>query len=227
MVRGRRVLISDPSWISRSSGAAAGGRARDRRHGGIVDRGPRSGTSPASALAYLGLQPRVRQSGEQPASHGRITKAGSRRPAACWSRRPGRHRRRCSRGAGSTPCWAPRLLRRTIQREIEDQLSEKILFGEVEGGQIVVVDLVEPSPASGTIRAAAPARPESPRPVPRNAASRLVLAPDFQASSSFCMWIPDRAAIFAVLLHDHQREEIGSRVARRSEWTGGRRPNAM
>ncbi|MGH3824317.1 MAG: NDP-hexose 4-ketoreductase, partial [Pseudonocardiaceae bacterium] len=33
-----------------------------------------------------------------------------------------------------------RPLRRTIQREIEDQLSEKILFGEIESGQIVVVD---------------------------------------------------------------------------------------
>jgi len=34
-----------------------------------------------------------------------------------------------------------RPLRRTIQREIEDQLSEKILFGQVQPGQIVVVDV--------------------------------------------------------------------------------------
>ena len=34
-----------------------------------------------------------------------------------------------------------RPLRRTIQREIEDQLSEKILFGEIEPGQIVLVDV--------------------------------------------------------------------------------------
>ena len=33
-----------------------------------------------------------------------------------------------------------RPLRRTIQREIEDSLSEKILFGELRPGQIVVVD---------------------------------------------------------------------------------------
>jgi len=33
-----------------------------------------------------------------------------------------------------------RPLRRTIQREIEDALSEKILFGELRPGQIVVVD---------------------------------------------------------------------------------------
>jgi ATP-dependent Clp protease ATP-binding subunit ClpC len=32
-------------------------------------------------------------------------------------------------------------LRRTIQREIEDALSEKILFGELAAGQIVVVDV--------------------------------------------------------------------------------------
>ncbi|MGH3434430.1 MAG: ATP-dependent Clp protease ATP-binding subunit, partial [Thermocrispum sp.] len=34
-----------------------------------------------------------------------------------------------------------RPLRRTIQREIEDQLSEKILFGGIEAGQIVIVDV--------------------------------------------------------------------------------------
>src|SRR3954466_14250065 len=33
--------------------------------------------SPEKLVAYLGLNPRVRQSGGQPASHGRITKAGS------------------------------------------------------------------------------------------------------------------------------------------------------
>ena len=34
-----------------------------------------------------------------------------------------------------------RPLRRTIQREIEDTLSEKILFGELKAGEIVVVDV--------------------------------------------------------------------------------------
>jgi ATP-dependent Clp protease ATP-binding subunit ClpC len=42
---------------------------------------------------------------------------------------------------GFDPVLGARPLRRTIQREIEDQLSEKILFGEVEPGQIVVVDV--------------------------------------------------------------------------------------
>ncbi|MDQ1630474.1 MAG: ATP-dependent Clp protease ATP-binding subunit ClpC, partial [Frankiaceae bacterium] len=34
-----------------------------------------------------------------------------------------------------------RPLRRTIQRELEDALSEKILFGELTSNQIVVVDV--------------------------------------------------------------------------------------
>ncbi|WP_328302222.1 ATP-dependent Clp protease ATP-binding subunit [Actinomycetospora sp. NBC_00405] len=42
---------------------------------------------------------------------------------------------------GFDPVLGARPLRRTIQREIEDQLSEKILFGEIEGGQIVLVDV--------------------------------------------------------------------------------------
>ena len=33
-----------------------------------------------------------------------------------------------------------RPLRRTIQREIEDALSEKILFGEITAGEIITVD---------------------------------------------------------------------------------------
>ncbi|MEE1622084.1 ATP-dependent Clp protease ATP-binding subunit [Zafaria sp. Z1313] len=42
---------------------------------------------------------------------------------------------------GYDPAMGARPLRRTIQREIEDQLSEKILFGEVVTGQTVVVDV--------------------------------------------------------------------------------------
>ncbi|MGH3764970.1 MAG: ATP-dependent Clp protease ATP-binding subunit [Pseudonocardiaceae bacterium] len=42
---------------------------------------------------------------------------------------------------GFDPVLGARPLRRTIQREIEDQLSEKILFGEIAAGQIVVVDV--------------------------------------------------------------------------------------
>ncbi|MEV0462016.1 ATP-dependent Clp protease ATP-binding subunit [Nocardia tengchongensis] len=42
---------------------------------------------------------------------------------------------------GFDPVLGARPLRRTIQREIEDQLSEKILFGELGAGQIVVVDV--------------------------------------------------------------------------------------
>ncbi|GAA2005641.1 ATP-dependent Clp protease ATP-binding subunit [Nakamurella flavida] len=42
---------------------------------------------------------------------------------------------------GFDPVLGARPLRRTIQREIEDKLSEKILFDEVRAGQIIVVDV--------------------------------------------------------------------------------------
>jgi ATP-dependent Clp protease ATP-binding subunit ClpC len=42
---------------------------------------------------------------------------------------------------GYDPVLGARPLRRTIQREIEDILSEKILYGEFSAGQIVVVDV--------------------------------------------------------------------------------------
>ncbi|MFE3546511.1 ATP-dependent Clp protease ATP-binding subunit [Nocardia sp. NPDC059177] len=42
---------------------------------------------------------------------------------------------------GFDPVLGARPLRRTIQREIEDQLSEKILFGEIGAGQIITVDV--------------------------------------------------------------------------------------
>ena len=41
---------------------------------------------------------------------------------------------------GYDPVLGARPLRRTIQRSIEDALSEKILFGELKAGQIVIVD---------------------------------------------------------------------------------------
>src|SRR5690625_1455204 len=42
---------------------------------------------------------------------------------------------------GSDPVLGARPLRRTIQREIEDQLSEKILFEEIGAGQLITVDV--------------------------------------------------------------------------------------
>ena len=41
---------------------------------------------------------------------------------------------------GYDPVLGARPLRRTIQREIEDNLAEQILFGTLTAGQIVVVD---------------------------------------------------------------------------------------
>ncbi len=43
---------------------------------------------------------------------------------------------------GYDPVLGARPLRRTIQREIEDVLSEKILFGDVKPGEITLVDVV-------------------------------------------------------------------------------------
>ncbi len=42
---------------------------------------------------------------------------------------------------GYDPVLGARPLRRTIQREIEDVLSEKILFGDVKPGEITLVDV--------------------------------------------------------------------------------------
>ncbi|MCP3426724.1 ATP-dependent Clp protease ATP-binding subunit [Rothia sp. AR01] len=42
---------------------------------------------------------------------------------------------------GYDPAMGARPLRRTMQREIEDQLSERILFGEINGGEKITVDV--------------------------------------------------------------------------------------
>jgi ATP-dependent Clp protease ATP-binding subunit ClpC len=42
---------------------------------------------------------------------------------------------------GFDPVLGARPLRRTVQREIEDTLAEKMLYGEVGAGQIVLVDI--------------------------------------------------------------------------------------
>jgi ATP-dependent Clp protease ATP-binding subunit ClpC len=42
---------------------------------------------------------------------------------------------------GYDPVLGARPLRRTIQREIEDSLSEKILFGDIKAGEIIVIDV--------------------------------------------------------------------------------------
>jgi ATP-dependent Clp protease ATP-binding subunit ClpC len=58
---------------------------------------------------------------------------------------------------GYDPVLGARPLRRTIQREIEDMLSEKILYGELQAGQIVVVD-VEDDPDGAPSADGAPAK---------------------------------------------------------------------
>jgi ATP-dependent Clp protease ATP-binding subunit ClpC len=44
---------------------------------------------------------------------------------------------------GFDPVLGARPLRRALQRDIEDILAEKILFGELSAGQIVLVDVAE------------------------------------------------------------------------------------
>ncbi|AXE37858.1 ATP-dependent Clp protease ATP-binding subunit [Acidipropionibacterium virtanenii] len=58
---------------------------------------------------------------------------------------------------GFDPLMGARPLRRTIQRDVEDVLAEKILFGEVKPGQIVLVDVApegseQPFTFTGTAR---------------------------------------------------------------------------
>ena len=63
---------------------------------------------------------------------------------------------------GFDPVLGARPLRRTIQREIEDQLSEKILFGEIGAGQTILV-----TSKAGTARVSA-RTPSSPSPARRS-----------------------------------------------------------
>jgi ATP-dependent Clp protease ATP-binding subunit ClpC len=49
---------------------------------------------------------------------------------------------------GFDPVLGARPLRRTIQRDIEDNLAEKMLYGEVGPGQIVLVDVEGEGPTA-------------------------------------------------------------------------------
>ncbi|TCJ21640.1 AAA family ATPase, partial [Nocardioides jejuensis] len=49
---------------------------------------------------------------------------------------------------GFDPVLGARPLRRTVQREIEDILAEKLLFGEIGAGQIVLVDVEGEGPTA-------------------------------------------------------------------------------
>ena len=86
-----------------------------------------------------------------------------------------------------------RPLRRTIQREIEDALSEKILFGELRPGQIVVVDT-----ADGP-RTVARSSPSAARPSPKpyrtcRRSRRAILADGPTSAGSDRRTADDRAA---------------------------------
>ena len=65
---------------------------------------------------------------------------------------------------GYDPVLGARPLRRTIQRELEDVLSEKMLFGELKAGEIILVDVSDESDsATFTFKGAAKsAMPDTP-----------------------------------------------------------------
>jgi ATP-dependent Clp protease ATP-binding subunit ClpC len=72
---------------------------------------------------------------------------------------------------GYDPVLGARPLRRTIQREIEDSLSEKILFGELIPGQIVLVDTMVGEDGKEQFTFRGEAKPE---PVPDTRATETV-----------------------------------------------------
>jgi ATP-dependent Clp protease ATP-binding subunit ClpC len=67
---------------------------------------------------------------------------------------------------GYDPVLGARPLRRTIQREIEDNLSEKILFGELKAGQIVTVDVQGSGPQAQLTFTGVPKPDQVPGPPP-------------------------------------------------------------
>lgn len=69
--------------------------------------------SPDRLVSYMGLNPRVRQSGGEPASHGRITKQGLAHARGMLSRRPGSPPRSRARFGRSTSGSGPDVERRS------------------------------------------------------------------------------------------------------------------
>ena len=74
---------------------------------------------------------------------------------------------------GYDPVAGARPLRRTIQREIEDNLSEKILFGELRAGQIVTVDVEGTGPEAQLTFKGVPRPGEVPGPPPAGIDSKV------------------------------------------------------
>ena len=62
---------------------------------------------------------------------------------------------------GYDPLLGARPLRRTIQRDIEDPISERILFGELKDGEIILVDVKDDEfTFVGNAKASTPDTPE-------------------------------------------------------------------
>ena len=71
-------------------------------------------SSPQKLVSYVGLNPRVRQSGLGLAQHGRISKAGPMH-GRCWSRQPGPRPRRRGRCTPSSSASAPAAAIRSLR----------------------------------------------------------------------------------------------------------------
>ena len=95
---------------------------------------------------------------------------------------------------GYDPAMGARPLRRTIQREIEDQLSEKILFGELHSGDIVVVD-VEGEGDDAKFTFAGNAKPRIPDHLPLPGDDKPARTPEwYRPGSPDVWWDTPRAA---------------------------------
>jgi ATP-dependent Clp protease ATP-binding subunit ClpC len=80
---------------------------------------------------------------------------------------------------GFDPVLGARPLRRTVQREIEDALAEKMLYGEVGPGQIVLVDVDGEGPTAkfnftGTAKSELPDVPPVEEALPPSGSSEAV-----------------------------------------------------
>ena len=87
------------------------------------------------------------------------------------------------------PVFGARPLRRTIQREIEDSLSKKILFGEFQPGQIVIVD-ADRKGETAKSPSRVPSRTWCPTPR-RGDGERAVVSKGSSVSSSSGHWAQD------------------------------------
>ena len=123
---------------------------------------------------------------------------------------------------GYDPVLGARPLRRTIQREIEDNLSEKILFGELKAGQIVTVDVEGTGPRSAAhVQGRAQARRGARHAARRDRAEQCGRGRDRRAPDQRRVTPPGRAAVKQPLLRRFAAADTTS------AWAGSYRARAL